>query len=300
MATHASIFIKNLTILDAAVLDSTEGPLGQSWYVDVVLSGPKNDEGVVIDFAKGKRRVKEIIDTHFDHRLFVGENHFRSDGGRGLVSLTFRDKKNAAEQLFFALDSYENGLVVFASGSEATHPNLKEIETAIETRVLKDMQPLVSAVNITLRPHEQRNEKNFFSYTHSLRQHDGNCQRFHGHSNIVEVLKNGIFDADLSAEVAAKLDGCYLVANEYLVQTSDTAFSKLKALGGNEKNVVGIRYQGSQGEVLALVPKQKVMVLPAESTIENISDFIKQSILKNDSNLQVIAYEGIQKGALSS
>lgn len=299
MVTHTSIFIKNLTILDAAVLDNACGPLGQSWFVDVVLSGPKNEEGVVIDFAKGKRRVKEIIDLHFDHRLFVGENHFRSENGRGQVWLNFFDKKNANENLFFALDTYENGLVVFPSSCANTHPTINEIELAIETRVLNEMRPLVNAVKIKLRQHEQRTESNYFTYTHSLRQHDGNCQRFHGHSNIVEVLKNGVFDPMLSADVAAKLDGCYLISNDYLASFSDTAFSKINAFSRNE-NVVGVRYQGSQGEVVAIVPKSKLIVLPTESTIENISEFIKKSFLQNDPSLQVIAYEGIQKGALSS
>jgi 6-pyruvoyl-tetrahydropterin synthase len=67
----SSIFVRQATILDCAVMHPTRGPIGQSWWVDVEWQGELDSEGVVFDFGLAKKSAKKAIDDHFDHRLLV-------------------------------------------------------------------------------------------------------------------------------------------------------------------------------------------------------------------------------------
>ena len=70
-AKISKIFIRNVTVLDCAVWRLKEGPVGQSWSVDVEFHGETDHEGVVLDFSAAKKQAKEAIDEHFDHRLLI-------------------------------------------------------------------------------------------------------------------------------------------------------------------------------------------------------------------------------------
>jgi hypothetical protein len=65
-----------------------------------------------------------------------------------------------------------------------------------------------------------------------------------------------------------------------------------------EESSVSIRYHGSQGEVRAVVPRAALLLLPDESSIENISLFLHKE-LGLPPDWEVHAYEGLAKGAVA-
>lgn len=67
---------------------------------------------------------------------------------------------------------------------------------------------------------------------------------------------------------------------------------------------VHIRYTSSQGEFEAKVPAEIVYMTPTETTVENLSihfcQLIRDKHTNKGENVQVLAFEGIGKGAIST
>lgn len=295
------IFVRNVTVLDCAVWDPTCGPRGQSWQVDVEWHGQTDDEGVIVDFSIAKKTAKEIIDRLFDHRLLVSETSIQStDNSRVLCC----PPHELGLQNSFLLETYQESLAVLAADTLAdlSRGDTRLLELKVAHEIKKASPTNISDIRVRLKPHEARELPIHFNYLHSLRLHSGNCQRFHGHSNIVEVFEEEQLRPEAAAEVAAALNGKYLVAESYVCGASSKAseqFFKLQEqyrLGTQTHEL--IEYQGTQGIVTLLVPRQRLVLMPDESTIENISHWIFERFFARMHNVQVYGYEGLHKGAM--
>ena len=56
-----AVFVDQITVLDCAFLCEERGLVGESWVVDVSLSGELNDDDMVIDFGLMKRLIKQLM-----------------------------------------------------------------------------------------------------------------------------------------------------------------------------------------------------------------------------------------------
>ena len=74
-----SLFYHNVTVLDYAYLDEHLGLVGDSVKVNVEFLGHTDSQGIIYDFGHAKKKVKEIIDEHCDHRL-VAPKHLVQKG----------------------------------------------------------------------------------------------------------------------------------------------------------------------------------------------------------------------------
>jgi 6-pyruvoyl-tetrahydropterin synthase len=300
---NKTIFVQSATILDCAILFPEKGPQGQSWHVDVYWKGSVAEDGVLVDFAEAKKLAKHTIDVAFDHRLFVPQSAIQKRGNNRALILTNWNVNNRLGA--FGLDIYENGLVVVGDDVLASllQGHLEPLENLISESVRKASPQNVGEVSVRLRSPDA-GKTHFFSYTHSLRCHEGNCQRFHGHSNVIEVMRAGRLDEALSARAADFLAGKYLVPQVYVCrELRNAGWSDLNAAllerGVHAQSQAFVEYIGSQGPVFLTLPQSVLLPTPDESTIESIADFVKTSLFSNV-DVQVVAYEGLQKGALSS
>lgn len=298
------IFIRNVTVLDVAVLLPQIGPRGASWYVDVVLSGKKDDEGIVLDFSDAKSKLKKKIDSEFDHRLLCPLSLVKNTENKRVAIESFY--KSLETEGPFGLDSYGEGIKCLSDDIFVSLENndTTKLELALSRYLTESLtaETAVLEVNVKLRSHEERNSNHFFSYTHSLKHHKGNCQRFHGHSNIVEVFREGALCTKTSTAAANLLANKYLVAADYVCEKNTREYAAaLEQFPSAKQSQVALsvlKYEGSQGQVTVVLPTASVLIFPNETTIENISSFLHTS-LRLDDTYQVFAYEGLMKGAIS-
>ncbi|MEY4066371.1 MAG: hypothetical protein RIR26_2579 [Pseudomonadota bacterium] len=300
--TVSKIFIRNATVLDCAIWHPTLGPVGRSWNVDLEWQGTTDSEGVVMDFSQAKKLAKQVVDTFFDHRLLISSEHAPMTSDRRYVCQP--DRTCSPDNRFF-LDTYEESLCLLTAN--VFNSLCDEVKAPLEEHIAATIQlsspENVTKVKVTLHDHPEAQSKNFFNYLHSLKLHAGNCQRFHGHSNVVEVYENGILSPVSSEQVADLLNGKYLIAEDYLCRFEDIDASLYRdAINGNEMNTEQyqwIRYTGTQGSVVACIPKDRLLVMTTESTIENISAWIHRHCFSSAENISIRAFEGLNKGAIS-
>lgn len=301
MAKISKIFIRNVTVLDCAIWHLKEGPLGQSWSVDVEFHGETDHEGVVLDFSAAKKQAKEAIDEHFDHRLLISDQlAIPTSSGRWVC----HPSPSTPHDQRFMLETYSSSLVQLPHSyfEELLTDHLGSFEQAIAKTIADRAPKSVKKVIVRLNDHDQVKQPFFFNYLHSLRLHAGNCQRFHGHSNIIEVFKNGKFDAESATFAANYLNKKYLVESNYICASRPTTTEQLTDLVErfemNSSDYAWACYQGTQGHVVVRLPNSRLLKMSSESTIENIVEWVHQNLFKSSSAVEVRAYEGLHKGAV--
>ncbi len=277
MKNMFSLFIEDLTILDCAIWHPLRGAIGYSWIVGIEFIGATTDEGVVFDFSLAKKFAKKIIDSTADHGFICPTKHTQYIGAE---NWTFEHQNgfyyNAPTQAFMVLDIVNTESIVAALQSKILEKCLME----------KDCGTL-EEVRITLT---EENDKDavYFNYVHGLKQHYGNCQRLiHGHRSTIKVWIN---------EERSPVHEKYLAAlyhDKHLAIADNTS---------SEGDIIVVEYEAKQGKFTGRFDANKVLILPYETTIENISKFSAET-LKNDfpelrkSVVTVAAYEGIGKGS---
>ncbi len=275
----STLFVKGLTVVDFSYLHAQRGLLGESWRLDISLSGDLDQQGMVLDFSAVKRQVKQLVDLEFDHKLIVP---LKSSA----VALTQQQERctvffEYGDRATIEHHSPASALCLLP----AARVTRETVAAAITDSLLKEMPANVSQLEVMLSP--EHIEGPFYHYSHGLKHHAGNCQRIaHGHRSIIEIRHNGSRDHQLESDWAAKWRDIYIGNSEDLISEE----------GGQHL----YRYQASQGNFTLKLPAKCCYDINNDSTIENLAQHIANSLKQQhpESAFEVFAYEGSGKGAV--
>lgn len=282
-----SLFLRDLTVLDFAFFDETQGLLGESYYVSAELEGSLDEQDFLLDFGPAKKALKEAVDTFADHKLVLAAE------GKGV------ERSSSTLTLSTPTEFYSytcpKEAVVEIPGESITKDQL---EAALANYALPRLPKNVSAVRFFLREDPRFQVEPNFRYTHGLRLHQGNCQRlFHGHRNPIEVWVKGERSKDWEAELASEWENAHFARES----TVENRASVDLPLGERRKNLTTsaiVSYQSPQGLFRAEIPASRIVLLPSEPSIEKIAEASLQWLLRRglQDEFRVVAYEGLNKG----
>lgn len=283
-----TLFLRDFTVLDYALLSAEGGLQGESLYVSVELTGTLDHQGFIFDFGPAKKALKKLVDDTFDHKLVVPS---RSPG------LT----KTAAG---WALKSGEENFVYSAPEEAWTVlggalVTAEAIAAELASRARAVLPANVEGVRFELREESRFARDANFRYTHGLRYHDGNCQRlFHGHRNPVEVYVDGARNEEWELLLATEWEGAHFTAAATLTNRAELDLP-LGVRVFNHPGTAEIAYTSPQGIFRSAMPAARLVLLEREPSIENISragfDLLRRKGVTGA--LVVRAYEGLNKGA---
>ncbi len=269
--------------------------VGESWILDVVMSGELNEMSMVLDFSRVKKQIKQLVDQYVDHRLIVPAkspaiNTAATTPGYVTVDLMREDKSihlHCPEQAFCFIDAET---VTIESVTEHVYQVLKG-----------NLPENVQGLEITLR-HETINGA-FYHYSHGLKKHDGNCQRIaHGHRSPIELFVNGERNAELEKQWAKRWQDIYLGSQEDVLSVSELNLSECAKQVTDETHY-GFRYTAPQGEFELAIARSETEMLDTDTTVELLAGYIAEKVkpsLSDSDVLEVVAYEGVGKGAMAT
>lgn len=270
-----TLFIDNLTVIDCSILDPSRGLIGASWSVDVELTGDLDKQSMVFDFSKVKKTIKHLIDEEVDHKL--------------LIPLKYEGLKSKDQQLMFALENGDwishKSPSTAVCGINCKKVNKRQISKFLKKRLLAALPDNVKKLRISLRKEDSLGH--YYTYSHGLKKHDGNCQRIaHGHRSTIKIKKNGRRSRKHEKQIAKLWSDIYIGTNE-----------DVKTLKGGR---VEFAYESEQGQFNLNLSEDRVHLMNRDSTIECIADHVLK-LLEQDSQekFKVYAFEGIGKGAIA-
>jgi 6-pyruvoyl-tetrahydropterin synthase len=279
-----TLFLDQLTVIDASRLDAARGLVGESWIVDVELDGALNKQGMILDFSDVKEEVKQTIDQHFDHRLLVPALHSE-------CHINHQHKETTIE---FQLSS--GGTLRHRSPSTAVSeiPAVSVDTDTVAAAIVSKLQPClpenIKKLRIWLR-HESSGGA-VFHYSHGLRKHAGACQRIaHGHRSRIEIHKDGIRERRLESQWTERWKDIYIGAKSDLMEHLTTAGFTCYRFG----------YTTHEGEFELELPERHCYLIEGDSTVENLARYTADTLKTEypDSSFRVKLFEGVNKGAIS-
>ncbi len=279
----AKLFVKKLTNLDFSFLDSKRGLVGESWLLDIELSGMLNEQGMVLDFGIVKKLVRGYIDQYIDHCLLVPIKY------EGCDVLD----KGEQEEIAFYLHNGQS--IIHQSNRDAVAKIPAEtINTETVTLFLLDQLKILLPDNVSrlnIRLYTEPQLKKNYQYSHGLRKHQGNCQRIaHGHRSKLKISLNGQRSKEWEQYWLKKWRDIYLGTRRHLID-----------IKGPQTSYYQFGYTTSQGTFRLKLPKNKCYLIENETTVENIAQHLAEQIAEKETGktVKVKAYEGIGKGAIA-
>jgi len=274
------LFIDNLTVIDCSILDSKRGLIGASWSVGVELVGDLDHQSMVFDFAKVKRTIKQWIDQEVDHKLLVPILAKNAKLNQTAKYTDIRFTFGEGEMLEHRSPSSSLCLI------EAEKASRKQVTGFIRDRLLSILPKNVTDVLVTLQ--EETGLGRFYTYSHGLKKHDGNCQRIaHGHRSKIQIWKNDRRSGRLEKEFSKLWSDVYLGTQEDVIEFA--------------QSFIHFAYTTDQGEFQLKLPEDRVHLMECDSTVECIAEHILDLLEQEHPNdrFKVRAFEGIGKGAIA-
>ncbi|MFQ2560077.1 6-carboxytetrahydropterin synthase [Aeromonas caviae] len=290
------LFVRDLTVIDSSYLCERRGMVGESWLVDIEMSGELNEMSMLLDFGRVKKLIKSIIDEEVDHKLLVPTEcpliHVHAlDNDECTVDLL---RPGRAIHLRCPTQGF-----AFIPAPQVD----KESVTRYLLGVLAKRLPgNIKDLSLTLR--SERIEGAFYHYSHGLKKHDGNCQRIaHGHRSPVEILVDGERDEELEFNWAERWADIYLGTEEDRVALGELALSERAeaSLKEGDAHYIGFKYVAPQGLFQLAMPAVEVEMIDTDTTIELLAHYIAREVKKQvgDKFVKIVAYEGVGKGAIA-
>ncbi|MEL7438826.1 MAG: 6-carboxytetrahydropterin synthase [Pseudomonadota bacterium] len=289
-----NLFVNDLTVIDASYLCQTRGMVGESWILDVVMHGDLNEMSMVLDFSKVKKQIKQLVDQYVDHRLLIPVKNEAVEITNGKAGYSQVDLMRG-----------EKSIHLHCPDEAFCFVNAEDISIESVTQHIHDvlqghLPSNVASIDLTLR-HEKLDGA-YYHYTHGLKKHDGNCQRIaHGHRSPIQILVDGQRDTAREHAFAQRWQDIYLASIEDLVEIGHLDLSE-HAILINCDTHFGFRYTTSQGDFQLAIAHSETEVLNTDTTVELLAVFIANEIapsLDEGQSLQIIAYEGVGKGAMA-
>ncbi|MDN3526559.1 6-carboxytetrahydropterin synthase [Halomonas sabkhae] len=276
-----TLFVNRLTQLDTSMWCPTRGLIGTSWQVDAELDGELGDDGMLFDFGRVKPWIKSRLDQSLDHTLLVpteapGVNVQPCPEGLRIRTETPYAMEVRGPRQAFSLLPWPT-------------ISLARLAEHLEQMLMRQPPTNVEGVRLTLA--DEAIEGAHYTYSHGLRRHDGNCQRItHGHRSRLRIWQNGQRVPSLEADWAQRLADCYLVDEADVAEGLEASFmGRLIA-----------SYRADQGRFVVNLPRERCVVMPHATTVENIAAWLASQIARESGQrTRVQAFEGIDKGAIA-
>ncbi len=293
-----SLFMRDVTRIDCAIWDPARGMIGESWYMDVELTGALDENGFVYDFSHLKQLLRQVSKTSLDHSLLIpiGNSNVQYAESNGNQVWRLKTTPKAPEPSFIWEYRCPKG-AVFGINSVALKKSAAEVEFA---KLMKHrLPPSIQAIKVKLRKEDAEPTAAFFRYTHGISGHGGLCQRlFHGHRSRVEIFVGDDRRPDLEHYVARNLLG-----SEVHIATPSQITSGPYEVGRrlNTHEPLTLSYDSTLGHYEASIPSNRVFVVEQETSIECITHQIAMHLRQTMPDRDPIAvwcYEGIDKGAV--
>ncbi|MEZ8101496.1 6-pyruvoyl trahydropterin synthase family protein [Vibrio bivalvicida] len=289
-----NLFVRDLTVIDSSYICEHRGVVGDSWILDVTMSGELNEMSMVLDFGRVKKQIKQLVDQYVDHRLLVPKQSSAIVYKPSKAGYSTLDVLRGEKSIHLHCPNEAYCLI------DAEEITLESITSHVYQILRNNLPSNVTGIDITLR-HENISGA-FYHYTHGLKKHDGNCQRIaHGHRSPIEILVDGQRDSAKEAAFAQRWQDIYLGSIEDQVFVAELNLSET-ANGVTDETHFGFRYTAPQGEFEIAIAKSETEILPTDTTVELLACYIADEVkpsLKDGQSLQIIAYEGVGKGAMA-
>jgi 6-pyruvoyl-tetrahydropterin synthase len=277
------LFVNKLTVIDCSVLDPIRGLIGASWSVDIELLGELDQQGMVFDFAKVKKTIKELIDREVDHKLLIPTQY---------PGCQLQDHEQTRIEF---VDQSQQRVVHLSPASaickvpsEQVTPS--EVIKLLTELIIANLPSNISELKIQL--HEEQVPGRYYCYSHGLKKHDGNCQRIaHGHRSQIQIMRDGRRDDQLENLIAENWKDIYLGTTEDIVEENE--------------QYIRFAYKSDQGEFSLQLPRERVHLMNSETTVECIAEHLLEIVkteLASDATepkILIRAFEGIGKGAVA-
>ncbi len=280
-----ALFVKQLTTLDFSYLCPKRGLIGETWIVDVTLSGRLNSEGMVFDFAHVKKLLKQEADRFADHKLLVP------------TQSEFISHSSENEQTKVVMNSTKIGKIICQAPADAINllPVAHISTDSLLPWLIKHLKQFIpdNVCKIELALYPEAISGAYYHYSHGLKKHSGDCQRIaHGHRSQLEVYINNKRSAEAEKRWAERWKDIYLA-------TSD---DKKETFTCNQNEYLTFAYEANQGQFSLTLPANHCYVIDTDTTVELLTRHAVQTMKDwyPESTIKVMLYEGVDKGAVSS
>ncbi|OLQ95160.1 hypothetical protein BIY21_06830 [Vibrio ponticus] len=289
-----NLFVRDLTVIDSSYLCDKRGMVGESWILDISLSGELNEMSMVLDFGQVKKQIKQLVDNHVDHKLLVPTKSKQ-------VCVTSTQQGYSAVDLIrgeqgIHLHCPDEALCLVDANRITISSVIKHLYAILKAHLPQNVNDL----ELTLRT--ENIDGAFYHYSHGLKKHDGNCQRIaHGHRSPIELIVDGARDSQLEAQFASRWRDIYLGSKEDQTTIADLSMNT-RSTGISDDTHYAFKYTAPQGQFELAIAKNETEVLESDTTIELLVNYIADEVkkeLKNEQHLKVVAYEGVGKGAIA-